>query len=64
MRNFKENWLVLSKITWGIWQIFPGWKSDLILESKIAELNWNKNSKQQDRPHAVRKLYFTLKMNE
>ena len=22
MQNLKENWLVLSKMTWGIWQIF------------------------------------------
>ena len=36
MQNLKENWLVLSKIAWGIWQIFTGWK--------IAELNQDKNS--------------------
>ena len=35
-----------------------------ILESKTAELNQNKNSKQLDQPDAVRKLYFTLKINE
>ena len=33
--------------------------SDFILESKMAELNQNKNSKQLDRPDALRKLYFT-----
>ena len=38
--------------------------SDFILESKIAELNQNKNLKQLDRPDAVRKLYFTLEINE
>ena len=38
--------------------------SDFILESKIVELNKNRNSKQPDRPDAVRKLYFTLKLNE
>ena len=38
--------------------------SDLILKSKSAEVNQNKNSKQLDRPDAVRKLYFTLKINE
>ena len=38
--------------------------SDLILESKIAELNQNKNSKQLDRPDAAWKLYFTLEINE
>ena len=26
MQNLKGNWLVLSKMTWGIWQIFTGWK--------------------------------------
>ena len=35
--------------------------SDFILESKIAELNQNKNSIQLDRPDAERKLYFTWK---
>ena len=25
MQNLKENWLVLSKMTWGIWQICIGW---------------------------------------
>ena len=38
--------------------------SDFILESKIAELNQNKNSKQPHRPDPVRKLYFTLEVNE
>ena len=38
--------------------------SDSILESKMVELNQNKNSKQLDRPNAVRKLYFTLEINE
>ena len=38
--------------------------SDFILESKMTELNQNKNSKQLDRPDAVRKLYFTLEINE
>ena len=37
---------------------------DFILESKMAELNQTKNSKQLDRPDAVRKLYFTLEINE
>ena len=39
-------------------------KHKLILESKMAELNQNKNSKQLDRPDAVWKLYFTLEINE
>ena len=38
--------------------------SDFILESKIAELNQNKNLKQLGRPDAMRKLYFTLEINE
>ena len=38
--------------------------SDFILESKMAELNQNKNFKHPDRPDAVRKLYFTLEINE
>ena len=38
--------------------------SEFYLKSKMAELNLNKNSKQLDRPDAVRKLSFTLKINE
>ena len=38
--------------------------SDFILESKMAKLNKNKNSEQLDRPDPVRKLYFTLEINE
>ena len=38
--------------------------SDFILESKMVKLNQNKNSKQLDRPDAVRILYFTLEINE
>ena len=38
--------------------------SDFILESKMAELNENQNSKQPDQPDAVWKLYFTLEINE
>ena len=38
--------------------------SDFVLESKMVELNQNKNSKQLDRPDAVRKLYFTFEINE
>ena len=38
--------------------------SNFILESKKAELNLKKNPKQLDRPDAVRKLYFTLEINE
>ena len=38
--------------------------SDFSLESKMVELNKNKNSKQSDWPDAVWKLYFILKVNE
>ena len=65
MQNLKENWPVLSKMTWGIWKIFTGWKkSDFILESKMAELYQNKNSKQPDQPDPVWKLYFNLEINK
>ena len=66
MQNLKENWLALSKLTRRIWQIFVHKlrNSDFILESKIAELNKNKNLKQPDWPDAVWKIYFTLKINE
>ena len=37
---------------------------DFILESKMMELNQNKNFKKLDQPDAVRKLYFTLEINE
>ena len=26
MQNLKKIWLVLSKMTWGTWQVFIGWK--------------------------------------
>ena len=66
MQNLKENWLVLSKMTWRIWQIFVHRlrNSDFILKSKMLELNKNKNSKQPYRPDAVWKLYFILETNE
>ena len=38
--------------------------SEFVLESKMSELNQNKNSKQLHRPDAARKLYFTLEINE
>ena len=65
IQNLEKNWLVVSKLTWGIWQIFTVWKIAIFnLESKIAELNLNKNSKQPDWPDAVWKLYFTLEINK
>ena len=59
IQNLKVKWLVLSKMTWGIWQILAGWKN-----SKMAELNQNKNLKRLNRPDAVRKIYFTLEIIE
>ena len=38
--------------------------SDFILDSKMAELNPNKDSSQLYRPDAVRKPYFSLEKNE
>ena len=38
--------------------------NDFTLEGNMAELNQNKNLKQLDLPDAVRKLYFTLEINE
>ena len=62
--KFEENWFVLSKMIWRICKIFVHMlkNSNFILESKVAELNQNKNP--QDRLDAVRKLYFTLEINE
>ena len=37
--------------------------SDLILESKMAELNQNKKSQQPGWPDSVWKLYFILEIN-
>ena len=66
MQNLKENWLVLSKMSWRIWQIFVHnlKNSDFILESKMAELNQNQNSKQLNRPDVVWKLFFNLEISE
>ena len=66
MKNLKKNGLVLSKMTWRIWQIFVYRlkNTDFVLESKMAELNQNKNSKQPDRPYTAWKLYFTLEINK
>ena len=38
--------------------------SDVILESWMAELNQNKNSKKTGWPDTVWKLYFTLEINK
>ena len=56
MQNLKENWLLRNLANFHRLR-----NSDFILESKMAEVHQNTNSKQLDRPDAVRKLYFTLK---
>ena len=51
----------------GMWNVanFHSLKNnDIILQSKMTELNQNKNSKQLDRPEEFRKLYFTFEINE
>ena len=55
--KFEGNWLVLSN--------FDRLKiSDFILDSKMVELNQNKNLKQLGRPDAMSKLYFSLEIKE
>ena len=51
-------------MTLGIWHTLTGWNSDFILESKVTELNQNKNSKQPDQSDVVWKLYLTLELND
>ena len=53
--NLNENDLCFQKLHEEFGRFsFTGWKnSDFILESKIAELNQNQNSKQSDRPDVV-----------
>ena len=58
---------MLSKITWKICKIFVHRmkNSDFILESKIAELNKNENSKQPYQPNAAWTFSSkTLEVNE
>ena len=63
--NFEGKLLVISKLTWEIWQVFTGWKILISFEkAKWKELNQNKISKQQDLQDAVWKLYLTLEINE
>ena len=62
MQNVKENWLVLSKMTWRMWRIFVyRLKNSKFIISKMAKLNQNKNSKQRYPPDAVWKLDITWK---
>ena len=63
--KFEEKLACRFKIEMGNFENFHRLKnSDLILESKMTVLNQNKNSKQPHPPDAVRKLYFTLEINE
>ena len=65
MQNLKKNWVVLSKNDMKNLGNFHRLKNiDFILESKMVELNQNKNSKRPDRPGVVWKLYFALEINE
>ena len=59
--KFVGNWLVLSKMTWRISQIFVHRlkNSNFILESKKAELNQNKTSKQPDWPNSTINKIFS-----
>ena len=42
MQNLKENWLVFSKMTWGIWQIFTSWMENSDF-NEMAKLNQYEN---------------------
>ena len=53
-KNLKENWLVPSTIPLRIKNFDHRLKNSyFVLESKMRELNQNKNSKQPDQPDAV-----------
>ena len=60
MQNLKENWRVLSKMTWRIWQIFVQRlkNRDFILESKMVKLNQNKNSTTRSSGCRVKTLFY------
>ena len=59
-----EGKLVLSKMTWRIWQIliYRLKNSDFLLEIKMGELNQNKNLKQLDQLDAVKNFYFSMEI--
>ena len=50
IQNLKQNWLVLSKMKWRIWQIFVHSlkNSNFISEKKMVELNQNKIQNNQN----------------
>ena len=60
--KFEGKLTLLSKLTLANFHRLKN--SDFILESKMAELNQNKNSKQPGWPDAVWKFYFILELNE
>ena len=47
-----------------LWLVERLKNSDFILETKMGEVNQNKNSKQPYRRDAVWKLYFTLEIHQ
>ena len=59
MQNLKENWFVLSKMTWRICQIFVHRlkNSNFILESKMAELNQKFKTTRSTR-YSVKTLFY------
>ena len=64
MSDGTENWCkIWRKLTCAL--NFDRLKiSDFILDSKMVELNQNKNLKQLGRPDAMSKLYFSLEIKE
>ena len=63
MQSLKENSKFERKLTCACKNNMRNFVN-FILESKMLELNQDKNSKQPDRPGAVWKLYFTVEINE
>ena len=65
LKKYRNVMFDATEVSWKIWRKTDRLKnSDFILESKMVELNRNKNLKQLNRPDAVRKVYFTLEINE
>ena len=60
MCHGSEEWCKISRKTNLCFLKWSLKNNDFILESKIVELNKNKNSKQPDRPVAVQKLYLEI----
>ena len=50
----RENWIALSKMAWGSWEIFTDCKiAVFFLENEMSGLNKHKSSKQPDRSDAA-----------